>query len=89
MNSASDCWADSPSARAREKLATTPWFLRTHPLDDVRIQQLKQWLPRAKAEYDVAKAKCGVHGNGRKAECLTSARTAKARAFADAKLASL
>src|SRR5437879_11094067 len=26
--SASDCWADSPSRSAREKLATTPWFPR-------------------------------------------------------------
>ena len=24
LNSASDCWADSPSTSAREKLATTP-----------------------------------------------------------------
>ena len=29
----------------------TPWFLRTHPLDEKRIQQLKAWLPEAKAEY--------------------------------------
>jgi predicted Zn-dependent protease len=26
-------------------------FLRTHPLDDVRIKQLQQWLPEAQAEY--------------------------------------
>jgi metalloendopeptidase OMA1, mitochondrial len=29
----------------------TPWFLRTHPLDETRIQQIKGWLPKAKAEY--------------------------------------
>jgi predicted Zn-dependent protease len=29
----------------------TPWFLRTHPLDDTRIRQLKEWLPQAKKEY--------------------------------------
>jgi predicted Zn-dependent protease len=29
----------------------TPWFLRTHPLDETRIQQLKEWMPEAKAEY--------------------------------------
>ena len=46
-------------------------------------------LARAKAEYDVAKAKCSVHGTELKSECLQSARTAKARALADAKLASL
>lgn len=26
-------------------------FLRTHPLDDVRIKQLQQWLPEAEAAY--------------------------------------
>jgi predicted Zn-dependent protease len=30
---------------------TTPWFLRTHPLDETRIRQLKEWLPQAKKEY--------------------------------------
>ncbi|MGA1236042.1 MAG: M48 family metallopeptidase [Limisphaerales bacterium] len=29
----------------------TPWFLRTHPLDDTRIQQLREWLPQARSEY--------------------------------------
>ena len=28
-----------------------PAFLRTHPLDEVRIQQIKEWLPAAQAEY--------------------------------------
>jgi predicted Zn-dependent protease len=28
----------------------TPWFLRTHPLDETRIQQIQQWLPEAKAQ---------------------------------------
>lgn len=31
--------------------AATPWYLRTHPMDDKRIEDLKQWLPRAKAAY--------------------------------------
>ncbi len=26
-------------------------FLRTHPVDDVRIKQLQEWLPEAQAEY--------------------------------------
>jgi predicted Zn-dependent protease len=26
-------------------------FLRTHPLDEVRIQQLQKWLPEAEAQY--------------------------------------
>lgn len=29
----------------------TPAFLRTHPTDATRVQQLQQWLPKAKAEY--------------------------------------
>ncbi|MBI5800288.1 MAG: M48 family metallopeptidase [Verrucomicrobia bacterium] len=29
----------------------TPAFLRTHPLDTVRIQQIQQWLPEAKVNY--------------------------------------
>ena len=29
----------------------TPWFLRTHPLDEARIKQLQQWLPEARQEY--------------------------------------
>ncbi len=27
------------------------WFLRTHPLDEVRIKQLKEWLPEVQREY--------------------------------------
>lgn len=30
---------------------STPTFLRTHPLDSVRIQQIQQWLLEAKANY--------------------------------------
>jgi predicted Zn-dependent protease len=28
-----------------------PWFLRTHPVDEQRIEQIKRWLPQAKADY--------------------------------------
>jgi predicted Zn-dependent protease len=31
--------------------SATPWFLRTHPLDEKRIQDLKARLPEAKAQY--------------------------------------
>jgi metalloendopeptidase OMA1, mitochondrial len=27
------------------------WFLRTHPLNEVRIRQLKEWLPDVQREY--------------------------------------
>lgn len=36
---------------------STPTFLRTHPVDAVRIKQLQQWLPEAQAES----AKHGIH----------------------------
>lgn len=29
----------------------TPWFLRTHPLDETRIQDLQKWMPEAKAQW--------------------------------------
>jgi predicted Zn-dependent protease len=32
----------------------TPWFLRTHPLDEKRIEQLKVWMPEAKAQLHPA-----------------------------------
>lgn len=34
----------------RQAGGATPWFLRTHPLDQTRIDQLRQWLPQAKAQ---------------------------------------
>ncbi len=29
----------------------TPWFLRTHPMDEARVKQLQEWLPEAKTQY--------------------------------------
>ena len=29
----------------------TPWFLRTHPLDETRVKNLQGWLPEAQARY--------------------------------------
>ncbi len=34
--------------------AGTPWFLRTHPLDEDRIKQIQAWLPEAKAQFKPA-----------------------------------
>lgn len=28
----------------------TPWFLRTHPLDETRVKQLQGWIPEAKQQ---------------------------------------
>jgi predicted Zn-dependent protease len=36
--------------------ASTPAFLRTHPTDETRIRQLREWMPRAKAEYEKARS---------------------------------
>ena len=34
---------------------STPWFLRTHPLDETRIKDLKQRMPEARAQFQPAK----------------------------------
>jgi predicted Zn-dependent protease len=39
------------SDHTRTRGGGTPAFLRTHPLDTVRIQQIQQWMPEAKANY--------------------------------------
>ncbi len=39
----------------RQAGANTPWFLRTHPLDETRVRQIQGWLPEAKAEYRAAR----------------------------------
>jgi metalloendopeptidase OMA1, mitochondrial len=36
---------------------STPSFLRTHPLDSVRINQLQRWLPEADTEFQKERAK--------------------------------
>ncbi|HXN16088.1 MAG TPA: hypothetical protein VN878_06905 [Usitatibacter sp.] len=45
-------------------------------------------LARAKAQYDIAKTKCGDLRGDEKSACLQSAREEKTRALAEAKLAS-
>lgn len=39
----------------KQQGAATPWFLRTHPLDEKRVQQLQGWMPEAKAQFKPAK----------------------------------
>ena len=43
------------AAYNQQKGGNVPVFLRTHPTDEKRIQQLKALLPRAKAEFRPAK----------------------------------
>ncbi len=40
-------------------------FLRTHPLDEVRIRQLQQWLPEAQAEYAKSAGAAGKPGTAK------------------------
>jgi len=35
----------------KQKNTSTPWFLRTHPLDEQRIENLKRLMPKAKLQY--------------------------------------
>lgn len=44
-------WQRFAKYNASSGSAGVPAFLRTHPVDATRIQQLKKWLPKAKAEY--------------------------------------
>jgi len=32
---------------------STPWFLRTHPLDETRVKQLDGWIPEAKQKANL------------------------------------
>ena len=38
-------------AENNKKNSSTPWFLRTHPLDEQRIENLKRLMPKAKLQY--------------------------------------
>lgn len=31
----------------------TPWFLRTHPLDETRIRQIEDWIPEVRSEVQL------------------------------------
>jgi predicted Zn-dependent protease len=39
------------AASNRQSGGATPWFLRTHPLDQARIRQIEAWLPEARQAY--------------------------------------
>ena len=45
-----DFWQRFAAYNAAHGGGNTPEFLRTHPLDEVRIQQLRDWLPEARAQ---------------------------------------
>lgn len=42
------------AAYNQQQGGSTPWFLRTHPLDEKRIEQLKGWMPEARAQFKPA-----------------------------------
>jgi predicted Zn-dependent protease len=44
-------WQRFMQYNAQQGGGGTPAFLRTHPTDEKRIQQLQQWMPEAKAQY--------------------------------------
>lgn len=37
----------------KQQGSDTPWFLRTHPLDETRVKQLQGWLPEAKQQANL------------------------------------
>jgi metalloendopeptidase OMA1, mitochondrial len=44
-------WERFKAFNEAQGAGATPWFLRTHPLDEARIQQLKELLPEAQRQY--------------------------------------
>jgi metalloendopeptidase OMA1, mitochondrial len=44
-------WERFKAFNEAQGAGATPWFLRTHPLDEARIQQLKELLPEAHRQY--------------------------------------
>jgi metalloendopeptidase OMA1, mitochondrial len=44
-------WQRFAEYNQKQGAANTPTFLRTHPLDSVRIKQLQEWLPEAQTEF--------------------------------------
>lgn len=37
----------------KQQGSNTPWFLRTHPLDETRVKQLQGWIPEAKQQANL------------------------------------
>ena len=37
----------------RERGGSTPWFLRTHPVDETRIKQIEGWIPEVRSEVQL------------------------------------
>jgi predicted Zn-dependent protease len=44
-------WQRFSAFNQAQGAANVPSFLRTHPVDEVRIRQLKEWMPQAEAEF--------------------------------------
>ena len=50
-------WQRFSNLHAKSGRGQVPGFLRTHPVDEVRIRQIQSWLPEAKAEYRAPQAR--------------------------------
>jgi predicted Zn-dependent protease len=46
-----DFWQRFAEFNRRQGGGGTPWFLRTHPVDEKRIEQIRRWVPEARLEY--------------------------------------
>jgi predicted Zn-dependent protease len=44
-------WERFAEVNRQSSSTSVPWFLRRHPLGEKRIQQIKDWLPEVRAEY--------------------------------------
>jgi predicted Zn-dependent protease len=44
-----DFWKRFSAYNAQNSKSSTPTFLRTHPVDSVRIEQIQKWIPEARA----------------------------------------
>ena len=44
-------WERFKAHNANQGSGGAPWFMRTHPMDDKRIADLKRWIPEARSRF--------------------------------------
>jgi len=44
-------WERFKAHNAKQGSGGVPWFMRTHPMDDKRIADLKNWIPEARSRF--------------------------------------